>query len=266
MNITKEKKKFQIFKTNNITESTQVSINKNKNSVGINEYYKQIESYAQQIRSTDNLSEIINILDGVLIETKHLYFSNEVINAREKVHRTEKDIKALKNELEALEELVHTDATGALNRVGLDASLLREAARADRHNDLLCLVLINLDDFKLFNDTYGHHAGDRVLSYLVNITKRSLRPSDIVGRLNGEEFVILLPNTTIELAALVTKRLQDNLVDKCLLQADQSIPITFSAGVVARTRYEHQSSVIDRADRALYMAKTGGKNQIVIAD
>jgi diguanylate cyclase len=75
----------------------------------------------------------------------------------------------------------------------------------------------------------------------------------------------LLPNTTIELATLVTKRLQDNLVDDYMLHADQLIPITFSAGVVVRARNEHQNSVIGRADRALYLAKNAGKNQIVTA-
>ncbi len=264
MQITKEKKLLRLIKTTNVAKSVQADTNNEENPVDIHDYYKRIEHYAQQIRSTDDLGEIINILDVALLETRSLHSSKEVKKARGQVQRTEQDIEALKNELEELKELVHTDQpTGALNRVGLDASLLSEAARADRNNDSLCLVLLDLDDFKLINDTYGHQTGDLVLFHLVNITKKSLRPSDTIARFGGEEFVILLPNTTIELATLVTKRLQDNLLENCFLHADQFIPITFSAGVVARTRYEHQNSVIGRADRALYLAKNSGKNQIV---
>lgn len=267
MGSTKVKKPLQLIKSINSTKSTQENINKKENSVCINDYYDRIEHCAQQICSTDDLSEIINILDVALLETRNLYHSsNEVNKAQEQVQRTEQDIVALKNELEILKELVHTDQpTGALNRRGLDASLLRESAHADQNNASLCLVLLELDDFRLFNDIYGNQAGDKALMYLVNIIKKSLRPSDTVARFGKEEFVILLPNITMELAKLVTKRLQDNLAENHLLHADQSIPITFSAGVVERASYEHQNSVIGRARRALYPVKNTGKNQIVTA-
>ena len=266
MENTKEKKTLRLIKTTDATESAQAIVNKEENSVCINDYYKRIEHYAQQIRSIDDLGEIINILDEALLETRNLHSSNEIKKARSQLQSTEQDIEVLKSELEVLKELVHTDQpTGALNRGGLDASLLRESARADRNNESLCLVLLVLDDFKLFNDTYGHQTGNRALLHLVNITKKSLRPSDIIARFGRKEFVVLLPNTTIELATLVTKRLQDNLADDYMLHADQLIPITFSASVVVRTRNEHQNSVIGRADRALYLAKNAGKNQIVTA-
>ena len=259
---------MQLIKSINSTKSTQENINKEENSVRINDYYDRIEHYAQQIRLTDDLGEIINLLDVALLETRNLHHSsNEVNKAQEQVQRTEQDIEVLKNELEVLKELVHTDQpTGALNRRGLDASFFRESAYADRNNVSLCLVLLDLDDFKMFNDIFGHQAGDQALMHLVNIIKESLRPSDIIARFGGEEFVVLLPNTTMELATLVTKRLQDKLTENHLLHADQSIPITFSAGVAARARYEHQNSIIGRADRALYLAKNNGKNQIVTAD
>jgi diguanylate cyclase len=105
------------------------------------------------------------------------------------------------------------------------------------------------------------------LSHLVNVIKESLRPSDIVARLSLEEFVILLPNTTLELATQITNRLQNNLAERSLLHADnKSIPITFSAGIAVRARYEHQNSVIGRADRSLHSAKISRKNQISVAN
>lgn len=267
MDTTKDKKLWQISNIENDARTTQMTISNKENSIGIDEYYEQIENYTKQIRSTDDLNEIINILDVALIETKNLYFNGEVKNVRGHVHRTGKDIETLKNELEALQNLVHTDQlTGALNRAGFDASLVREASDADRHDNSLCLVSVNIDDFKVFIDIYGNQAGNRALSHLVNVIKESLRPSDIVARFGLEEFVILLPNTTLELATQITNRLQNNLAERSLLHVDKSIPITFSAGIAVRARYEHQNSVIGCADRALHIARIGRKKQISVAN
>jgi diguanylate cyclase len=264
---TKDKKLRQISNIENNARTTQMTISNKENSIGIDKYYEQIENYTQQIRSTDDLNEIINILDVALIETKNLYFNGEVKNVRGYVHRTGKDIETLKNELEALQNLVHTDQlTGALNRTGFDASLVREASDADQHDNSLCLVSVNIDDFKVFIDIYGNQVGNLALSHLVNVIKESLRPSDIVARFGLEEFVILLPNTTLELATQITNRLQNNLAERSLLHVDKSIPITFSAGIAVRARYEHQNSVIGRTDRALHIARIGGKNQISVAN
>jgi len=263
---TNDNRLWQISNIKNDARSTQMTISNKENSIGIDEYYEQIENYTQQIRSTDDLNEIINILDVALIETKKLYFSGKVKNVRGHVHRTGKDIETLKNELEVLQNLVHTDQlTGALNRAGFDAALVREASDADRHDNSLCLVSVNIDDFKVFIDIYGNQAGNRALSHLVNVIKESLRPSDIVALFGLEEFVILLPNTSLKLAKKITNRLQNNLAERRLLHVDKSIPITFSAGIAIRARYEHQNSVIGRADRALHIARTSGKNKISVA-
>ena len=267
MDTTKDKKLWQISNIKNDVRTIQMTTKNKENSIGIDEYYEQIENHTQKIRSTDDLNEIINILDVALIETKNLYYSGEVKNVRGDVHRTGKNIETLKNELVALQNLVYTDQlTGALNRSGFDASLVREASDADRRDNSLCLVSVNIDDFNVFIDIYGNQAGNQALSHLVNVIKESLRPSDIVARFGLEAFVILLPNTTLELATQITNRLQNNLAERSLLHVDKLIPITFSAGIGVRTRYEHQNSVIRRADRALHIARVSGKNQISVVN
>jgi len=264
---TKDKKLWQISNIKNGARSTQITINNKENSIGIDAYYEQIKNYTQQIRVTDDLNEIISILDVALIETENLNFGDEDRNIREAVYRTGKDIETLKNELEALQNLVHMDQlTGTLNRAGFNVSLAREASDADRHDISLCLVSVNIDDFKVLIDIYGSQVGNQALSHLVNVIKKSLRPSDIVARFGLEEVVILLPNTTLEFATQITNRLQNNLADMILLHVDKLIPITFSAGIVIRARYEHQNSIIGRADRELHIAKVCGKNQISAAD
>ncbi len=233
---------------------------------GVSDYCKRIERYARQIRRTDNVNEIIGILDAALLETRALHASDEVRAAWEQVQRAEQKIELLKNELEQLRELVHADPlTGAFNRGGLDEAFAREAARADRRDSPLCVALLDLDDFKRLNDTRGHQAGDNALLHLVNVARETLRPNDIIARFGGEEFVILMPDTGMDSAMSVICRLQHNLATSCLLHTGRPLPITFSAGVTPRAPCEHQSTVISRADEALYEAKHAGKNRAVAA-
>ena len=130
----------------------------------------------------------------------------------------------------------------------------------------LGVVLIDLDDFKQINDNLGHPYGDSVLINLVAIAKETLRPSDIVTRFGGEEFVILLPDVEMEDALTIIQRLQDNLAKSSSLQiGNQLMSITFSAGIALRSFGEHQNSAISRADNALYQAKCTGKNRVIPA-
>ncbi len=231
-----------------------------------NDYHRQIKRYAQQIRQTNNVDEIINLLDEALLETRALHSHNEVQTAREQVSRAEQKLEALKTELEQLRGLVHADPlTGALNRSGLDEAYAREAARADRHGSPLCVAMLDLDDFKQVNDIHGHQTGDNVLLYLVTRARETLRPSDIIARFGGEEFVVLLPDTGIEAGVAIISRLQHNLATHPCLHANQSLPITFSAGIAARARHEQQNAVISRADEAMYRAKQAGKNRVFTA-
>ncbi|WP_292993802.1 GGDEF domain-containing protein [Nitrosomonas sp.] len=257
----KQKRMLRLVKSTDAIKSEQ------KPMIDSEDYYKQVERYAEQIRNTSNADEIIRILDVVLSETKGLRFSDEVFAAQEQVKRAEQKIESLKSELEQLRGLVQTDQmTGAFNRRGLDDVFKREAARADRNAQSLGVVLIDLDNFKQINDNLGHQYGDSVLINLVNVAKETLRPSDIVARFGGEEFVVLLPDVEMEDALTVISRLQSNLAKIFSIQADtHSIPITFSAGIALRSFGEHQNSVISRADKALYQAKRTGKNRAIPA-
>lgn len=225
-------------------------------------YYMQVEHYAEQIRRTHSADEIISILDIVLSDIRGLRFSDEIFTAQEQIRRAEQKIESLKSELEQLKGLVQTDQmTGALNRRGLDDVFKREAARADRNAQSLGVVLIDLDNFKQINDSLGHPYGDSVLINLVTVAKETLRPTDVVARFGGEEFVILLPDVEMEEALTIIHRLQNNLTKNSLLQIDSQLTsITFSAGVALRSFGEQQHSVLSRADQALYQAKRTGKN------
>ena len=266
MQILNEKKPLRLVKSTDNLEGSKIT-GFAKTMVASDKYYKKVEHYAQQIRRTTDVDEIINILDVVLSETKGLQLTDEVNTAQEQVQQAEQKIELLKSELEQLRELVHTDQmTGAFNRRGLDEIFIREAARADRSDVSLCVVMIDLDNFKQINDSFGHQFGDSILMHLVAVAKETLRPSDIISRYGGEEFAVLLPEISLEKAISVIHRLQRNLAKQSLQYSEnQSVLVTFSAGIAIRDFGEHQNSVINRADKALYKAKHAGKNRVTSA-
>lgn len=251
-----------------LVRSTSATKSERKPMTDSDDYYKQVQRYAEQIRKTSNADEIIRILDIVLSETRGLRSGDDVFAAHEQVKRAEEKIESLKSELEQLRGLVQTDQmTGAFNRRGLEDIFKREAARADRNAQSLGVVIADIDNFKQINDNFGHQYGDAVLINFVAAAKETLRPTDIIARFGGEEFVILLPDVEMENALTIIQRLQSNLAKNYAnyINEHQETPVTFSAGVALRSFGEHQNSVINRADKALYQAKRTGKNRAIPA-
>ena len=151
--------------------------------------------------------------------------------------------------------------TGALNRRGFDEAYQRELARSRRRGGQLALALIDLDDFKRLNDTLGHQVGDAALVHLVRVLRKALRPSDILCRFGGEEFVVLMPDTPLNDAAAAIARFQRQLATHAI--PGQDAVLTFSAGVVVQQPSESLEHSILRADAATYAAKHAGKNCVV---
>ena len=140
-----------------------------------------------------------------------------------------------------------------------------KAARAERSGKPLCISLLDIDNFKRLNDAHGHQTGDQALQHLVRVTRRTMRPTDVLARYGGEEFLLLLPDTSQEEAIEVMVRLQRNLTKAFFLHEDEHVLITFSAGVALLREGEAQTAVIERADKALYEAKRTGKNRVCAA-
>ena len=230
------------------------------------EYSSRIEGYAQKIRQTNDVGDIISLLEDALRETHAMHTASEVEVVRQQVIHAENRIERLKAELELGTKLVREDQlTGALNRRGLDDALVRECARADRGNAPLCIVLLDLDNFKRVNDTFGHQAGDAVLANLVSIVKETIRSNDLIGRYGGEEFMLILPDARVEEAVAVTSRIQRGLAAKPLPWGSGQLEVTFSAGLALRRRGDTEVALINHADQALYEAKRVGKNRIIVA-
>jgi diguanylate cyclase len=235
-------------------------------------FQEKIGGFSERIRHAGNIEQLNGVLEEVLRETKivqaeALASRDRMLAAHHEVQEAEGRIRELEARLQQMSELVREDQlTGSLNRRGLDDVFERESARADRRGTPLCVALLDLDNFKKLNDTYGHLAGDNALRHLVKVVKDTLRSMDVIARFGGEEFLILLPETGVEAAASAMVRVQRELTRHFFLHENEKMLITFSCGVALRHQNEEQASLMARADRAMYRAKESGKNRVVIAE
>ncbi len=177
---------------------------------------------------------------------------------------------ALQEIQQRIEDLTHASEhdplTGLLNRRGFARMLQMEIERAKRFRGLLSLALIDLDDFKQANDTYGHPCGDQVLVSLADLIKSKVRKINVSARLGGEEFAVLLPGSAPAQARAMLNRLQRFLADTSVECSQHSLHMTFSAGVACCEGGEISSeALLEQADQALYRAKRQGKDQVVCA-
>ncbi|MDP2170810.1 MAG: diguanylate cyclase [Rhodocyclaceae bacterium] len=170
----------------------------------------------------------------------------------------------LARQKEIAETLARTDAlTGLVNRRAFDAALDQEIRRAQRYDAPLSLVITDIDHFKSINDRFGHHVGDQVLIDFARTLSAAVRDVDTVGRWGGEEFVILMPGTALEEAAIVAERMRLAVAGAPTRTQSGSCGYTASFGVTA---YGEANSTADTlmasADAALYRAKNGGRNRV----
>jgi diguanylate cyclase (GGDEF)-like protein len=175
--------------------------------------------------------------------------------ARERIYRDELQKRAGTDEL-----------TGVANRRQLLTVLDMRIAEARRTGTPLSFAMFDLDNFKNVNDTHGHAVGDRVIRHVVRTALRMVRVNDLIGRLGGEEFGIILPKAAQDNAFIVCERLRARLRDESMpLGDDQHLHMTISSGIACLTDDDDAASLMERADQALYTAKRDGRDQVRLA-
>ncbi|MDP9149925.1 MAG: diguanylate cyclase, partial [Myxococcota bacterium] len=169
--------------------------------------------------------------------------------------------------VEDSQRLAATDMlTGLMNRRAFASFMESELGRCQRHEYPLCFALLDVDHFKLINDTHGHAAGDAVLASIGELLRELLRRSDMAARWGGEEFVVAYTSTDLAGAGVAAERLREALQARVVLDdAGQPIPFTASLGIASWRPGEPLESLVDRADRAMYASKTGGRNRVTLA-
>ncbi len=173
---------------------------------------------------------------------------------------------ALANALEHIQALATRDAlTGLLNRRAMLEQLDRQSKEQERRGTTMCLAMFDLDHFKRINDSMGHAMGDRVLKAFARAAQEQLRGGDLLARWGGEEFLLMMPDTSMEQALHCVQRIHSALPTANFDEVSADFGLTFSAGLATCKGADDVESAIDRADKAMYQAKAGGRNTTVPA-
>ena len=225
---------------------------------------KDLAGNVNNLRGSRDKNEIFRLLSTVVMQAGGIQHTVEA--SHKDLVETKQALTALQEEMAETRQLLNEDAlTGTLNRRGLDQTLTREIARAQRGDGNLSLSMVDLDFFKKVNDNFGHEAGDHMLVHFANLIKSVMRKSDALVRYGGEEFTLILPDTDARGTHFVLARLQQLMSKTPLEYEGRKINTTFSAGIATLRPDENGHTLLRRADEALYTAKNSGRNLIKLA-
>lgn len=216
-----------------------------------------------RVKTLNNEDEISQIYDAYEI-TRLKLLKGDIFT---QLYQNQEKIKFNYQQREniKLEKLAFVDSlTGAINRRRFEELSKIEIARVMRYEHDLSILMLDIDHFKLVNDTHGHAAGDKVLVDFTNTCKEMLRDIDIVARIGGEEFVILLPETDRDGAVIFAERLRKTILDSSSIIDNNEIKYTVSIGIALYMEGDKTiDTILQRADEALYSAKNTGRNKVV---
>ena len=232
---------------------------------GAAEYGKTLETFSGDLGDGGDSGALNSIIAGVLTATREMEQRNKSLEGE--LDNSSEEINRLKSDLELMRQEATTDAlTGIANRKKFDEEMRGTVTEAMEEGTSLCLVMMDIDHFKNFNDTYGHQVGDQVLKLLASTLKNGTKGQDTAARYGGEEFAIILPRTDLDGAFRLADALRKTISVKELVNrttGEKMGQITVSAGIAQFEMGEPITEFIARADQALYMAKNAGRNRVV---
>ena len=235
---------------------------------GASAYGETLANAKGDLLGADSADGLKGALTRLLEDTHKMEELNKQLE--EKLEASTEEIGQLRDDLEDMRKEALTDAlTGIANRKLFDMELRRAARDAMEGGQELALLLLDIDHFKKFNDTYGHQTGDEVLKLMSNTMAKAVKGEDIPARYGGEEFAVILPNTGLEGAKKVADGIRERISTKKLVNraTNQDLgKITVSIGAGLFDFGEPLGPLIKRTDQALYKAKATGRNRVVGQD
>lgn len=210
--------------------------------------------------------EVVVVFAYAVVLLLITFIGNQVATLRRVVRARNRELEAAVAELKELATL--DPLTRLPNRRSIMDQLVHEESRADRRTpeeNSLCLCLLDVDHFKRINDTFGHQVGDSALQQVADELLKLLRKGDFVGRYGGEEFLLILPESTRDGATVAAERVRRAIAEARLPALGTAEHLTVSVGVAVHRPGDAVEGTLARADAALYQAKDGGRNRVVLA-
>ncbi|WP_237154677.1 GGDEF domain-containing protein [Oryzibacter oryziterrae] len=241
-----------------VVESVERTLNANAT------YCDSLSGASTQLSDTTDAQRVQSIIQHLITSTRATESVNRQLESQ--LSESRKQIAELKDSLDAIRfESLTDELTTLANRKHFDQSIERFVAQSNEIKSPFTLLITDIDHFKNFNDTYGHQTGDQVLRLVGLAVKQSVKGHDVACRYGGEEFAIILPNSTLESAAALAEQIRVAVMSKELVKRSTGENlgfITISIGVSTFKPGDSVTSIVERADSALYLAKRSGRNRV----
>lgn len=228
------------------------------------DYGRTLETAATDLRRGMAPDQITQLVSSLAAATLDMANHNQQLN--QELRRSTQEIDTLRTRLESVRVESLTDSlTGLSNRRMFDETLRQRIDEARSQKSDLCLLLCDIDHFKRFNDTWGHHTGDQILRFLASALQAHARPDYLVARYGGEEFAMIMPRVNARIAAQTAETLRAAIQAKRLRRRSTNEDlgqVTVSVGIARLQPGDTPAGLIERADACLYASKRNGRNQI----
>lgn len=253
-------------------DDLQSTINNVKNVVAgvkssTNEYQGSLEHINQRLSSNPTANELKEVVNEVKNNTQQVITRNQSLEVV--LEESANEIEQLRRDLaKARKESLTDSLTGLSNRKAFDSEIERIMSESEKENIPFSILMLDIDHFKTFNDSFGHQVGDQVLRLVAKCLTDGIKGKDIAARYGGEEFVIILPDTELAAGVAVANNLRKIVANKDVVNrntGERLARITMSVGVAQFSGNENVEEIIARADAALYTAKHNGRNQVAAA-
>ena len=224
-----------------------------------------LDSCMQKLENNPSIEEVKDVVSIVTAEAQRVRDTSASITST--LHNLSDEMSALRQDVDRLSGEASTDAlTQVMNRRGFDVAIDEAIGQAKADNNSCALMVLDLDNFKRINDTFGHQVGDKILKFAASTFSKNIRGNDVIARYGGEEFAVVLPNTTYEGAEKVAENLRKAVSARQLTTGSSGKIIgrlTVSIGVSCYRPSETADELFDRVDQYMYQAKKQGKDRVI---
>ena len=234
---------------------------------GTNQFGENLDAFSGKLADASSIDALRGAVGKIAEETRVISAQNQKL--QEDLAVTTSQLTEIRSDYDRVHKEAEIDPLTEIgNRKFLDREIVRAMTEAQQQNTLMSLLMVDIDHFKMFNDTHGHLVGDQVLRLVARTMVENLKGRDVIARYGGEEFVIVLPQTRLQDAERVANQLRTSLASKQITRRGTNEvlgQVTVSLGAAEYRPGEDADALISRADVALYKAKQTGRNKVVCA-